>query len=198
MWMPFLSVYIGGLVPSLLVPKIYVSAIYNKMKKKGYDVTDRSKALKEIENTLGIGTIFSDFIPGLNVALGAIYICICFNKFKEEFFKVECALLDKKIIKKSDEVLKEEAAALIKQDKFEKVKESLGEGKLGSYTSMDRIEKLDFINEMESGLEQEHSQNRIFDALTLDEKKEFLVELRREVLGDRIEEKKQKRKLKKR
>ncbi len=198
MWMAFLGVYVAGVASSIFIPKIYTLAIYNRIKKKGYDTIDKKKSLKQIKKDLEIGVTFFDFLPFFNNIFSVVDICMCSSDFKEDLQKVEYTLIDKKLIKKSDEVLKEEADTLIKQDKFEKAKEQLGDGKLGSYANMNHIEKLSFINGMENSLESDHSENKIFNELTLDEKKEFLTELRREILGNTIEEKQPKKKMKKR
>lgn len=129
--------------------------------------------------------LIASLVPYFNI-MWAIMTFYFDYEIAASYKTIKKELLEEKLINKSDELLKLEADALIKQEKFKRAKTSLGTGKLGSYTQMDRIDKLSFINDLEENLNKGEGKSfgNAYDKLTVGEKKDFLMELRREILKD--------------
>lgn len=163
---------------------------YNKLKKEGYLIKNKRKTLKLIHDDMWLVSFYPNLlvslIPFVNMmwiiseAIASIEIKLDLQATKEE-------LKEKNFITKSDALIKKEAKTLIKQDKFKKAKNDLGYGKMGAYDRMNDVEKLVFINNLEENIEtkEQESNGYNYEKLTTEEKKEFLMELRREILKDK-------------
>lgn len=182
-----LFIYLASTVVSFATHAFTTFIKYNQIKKAGYEIINKKETLITIFNEYNITAypyvFIIDLLPVINAAMMAVDIIAQLSEYK---YDVKKELQQQGYIAKSEELLKLEADILIKKEKFEEAKKELSSGKMGSYSQMNTINKLNYINELENNLTEDNNENygSMYNNLTIDEKKKLLLELRREILKD--------------
>lgn len=136
-----LGIYLGSIAFSYISLSTVARATLNKAKRNGYEEIKEKKSFSE-----KIVDFFKNIlvcsIPVVNVFYGISALAMNKEKLYNNF--IEKALKEGKI-RKSEAKLKQEAEEILKQEKMEKTRESLGKGKMGIYSIMNDEDKLKFL-----------------------------------------------------